>query len=83
MAGEAVMFRSSPAFGLEQVDRENRVIRGVSLAQAVPALGHGVTLDAVTLDQIVALGNVKKRGTKSRLLIPAFLRMGSASIWAG
>jgi hypothetical protein len=65
-----VQFRSLPAFGLERVDWDNRRINGVSLAQAVPALGHAVTLDGVTLDQIAAEGNVKKRGVKSRFTHP-------------
>lgn len=58
--------RNAPA----RVDRENRVIYGVSAAQAVEALGHGMMLDGKTLEQIVALGNAAKNGIKSRFTHP-------------
>jgi len=58
--------RNAPA----RVDRENRVIYGVSAAQAVEALGHGLMLDGKTLEQIVALGNAAKNGIKSRYTHP-------------
>lgn len=58
--------REKPA----RVDRENRVIYGVSAAQAVEALGHGLMLDAKTLQQIVDLGNAAKNGVKSRYTHP-------------
>ena len=58
--------REAPA----RVDRENRVIYGVSAAQAVEALGHGLMLDGKTLEQIVALGNAAKNGIKSRYTHP-------------
>ena len=49
------------------VDVENRIIRGVSCAQAVPALGHGLNLDEITIQQLAELGNARgKRGIKSR-----------------
>lgn len=49
------------------VDVENRVIRGISCAQAVPALGHGLNFDEVTLQQLADLGNARgKRGIKAR-----------------
>ncbi len=53
-----------------RVDREQRVIYGVSAAQAVEALGHGLMLDAKTLQQIVDLGNATKNGVKSRYTHP-------------
>jgi hypothetical protein len=56
--------------GFLRVDREQRTIFGVSLAQAVEALGHGGELDAVSLQQIVDLGNGKRAGVKSRYTHP-------------
>ena len=52
------------------VDREARMIHGVSVAQAVEALGHELVLDSVTLDQLVACGNARTRGVKSRFTHP-------------
>lgn len=52
------------------VDREARVIRGVSCAQAVEALGHGLLLDDITLEQIAEQGNAAKAGIKSRFTHP-------------
>lgn len=52
------------------VDREARVIRGVSCAQAVEALGHGLMLDSTTLSQLAELGNAAKKGVKSRFTHP-------------
>jgi hypothetical protein len=64
-------FRSLPVKSSQlRVDRDQRVIYGVSAAQAVEALGHGVMLDSVSLDQLVALGNGNKRGVKSRFTHP-------------
>lgn len=58
--------KSSPA----RVDRENRVIYGVSCAQAVEALGHRLILDNTTLQQLAEHGNAKKGGIKSRFTHP-------------
>lgn len=64
-------FRSLPVKSNQlQVDREKRVIYGVSAAQAVEALGHGVMLDEKSLDQLVSMGNAAKRGIKSRFTHP-------------
>lgn len=64
-------FRSLPVKSQQlQVDRDQRVIYGVSAAQAVEALGHGVMLDGKSLDQLVTLGNANKRGVKSRFTHP-------------
>lgn len=54
----------------QQVDRDARVIYGVSCAQAVEALGHGLMLDSISIGQIVTLGNAAKRGIKSRFTHP-------------
>lgn len=53
-----------------QVDREAKVIRGVSCAQAVEALGHGMALDDTSIQQLVTLGNSAKQGVKSRFTHP-------------
>jgi hypothetical protein len=64
-------FRSLPVKSSQlRVDRDQRVIYGVSAAQAVEALGHGVMLDEKSLDQLVTLGNASKRGVKSRFTHP-------------
>lgn len=65
-------FRSTPSYAgtdaLPKVDARAGVIRGVSLAEGVEALGHGMDLDATTLrqvcDQVNATG---AQGLKSRL----------------
>ncbi len=67
--GDVMRFRALPVYGLESVDESERVIRGVSCAQAVEALGHGFDLDRVTLEQIAELGN-GKRGVKCRFTHP-------------
>lgn len=52
------------------VDVDNRIIRGVSMAQAVEALGHGGRLDMRSLEQIVEQVNAKRSGAKSRFTHP-------------
>ncbi len=63
-------FRAMPVRGAGRVDRDEQVIYGVSCAQAVEALGHGMQLDRVTLSQIVELGNGTRSGLKSRFTHP-------------
>lgn len=66
-------FRSSPARGVEsplRVDREKGIIYGYSVATIGEAQGHGVLLDATTLEQIETLGNATKGGKKSRFTHP-------------
>ncbi|GIV81717.1 MAG: hypothetical protein KatS3mg051_1071 [Anaerolineae bacterium] len=64
-------FRTLPLHGpIARVDRENRIIYGVSLAQAVEAIGHGVQLDETSLRQVVTLGNAARAGVKSRFTHP-------------
>jgi hypothetical protein len=52
------------------VDVDNRIIRGVSMAQAVEALGHGGRLDMRSLEQLVEQVNAKRSGAKSRFTHP-------------
>jgi hypothetical protein len=59
-----------PTKGAATVDREARIIRGVSLAQAGEALGHNIDFDAKTIAAIVEKGNNKKAGVKARFTHP-------------
>ena len=52
------------------VDIEKRIIYGLSMAQAVEALGHGGRLDMRSLEQIVEQVNSKRSGAKSRYTHP-------------
>lgn len=52
------------------VDLDQRIIRGVSMAQAVEAIGHGGRLDMRSLEQIVEQTNAKRSGAKSRYTHP-------------
>lgn len=57
-ASDIFRFRSAPTAPAPQsIDADAGVIRGVSAMQAVEALGHGMTIDATTLEQVAALGN--------------------------
>ena len=75
-------FRSASTLSYEEdvkVDRDNGIIRGVSVFQAgVEASGHGVMGDIKTVDQLVRLGNSKPNGIKSRLGHPGFSEDGTA-----
>lgn len=63
-----------------QVDREAKVIRGVSCAQAVEALGHGMALDNTSIQQLVTLGNAAKQGVKSRFTHPGLSSDGMGKL---
>ena len=47
-----------------EVDEDDHVLRGVSLIQAVEALGHGVMVDETTLQEVVELGNASEQGNQ-------------------
>ena len=70
--GKVFMLRTLPlrAQPATRVDREGRVIYGVSVAQPVEALGHGMTLDARSIAAIVEHGNAARNGVKSRFAHP-------------
>jgi hypothetical protein len=53
-----------------RVDREDRVIYGVSLCQAGEALGHGMLVDEIMLGQIADAVNAGSTGIKSRFTHP-------------
>lgn len=70
--------RATPARGaMAYVDHDNRILLGVSVAQAVEALGHNMVLDETTIDQIVELGNGSKSGIKSRFTHPGLSSDGT------
>lgn len=71
------LHRSGFAVGIEQadetggatktgVDKNDRIIYGVAVATEGPALGHGMDLDQIFLDQLVIAGNGMKQGIKAR-----------------
>jgi len=63
-----------------QVDRQAHVIYGVSCAQAVEALGHGMALDNTSIQQLVTLGNNAKQGIKSRFTHPGLSSDGMGKL---
>lgn len=67
-APDIFRFRTLPVISApESIDADKGVIRGVSAMQAVEALGHGMTIDAATLDQVAKLGNAATgKGIKVR-----------------
>lgn len=56
--------------GATSIDRERGVIRGYSVIQIGPALGHGFDIDRTTLELVTKLGNALPKGTKSRFTHP-------------
>ena len=72
MTESVFTFRSLPlrAMPVLSVDRERHIIFGVSAAQAVEALGHGMVLDGRTIAQVVEHGNAARNGVKSRFAHP-------------
>jgi hypothetical protein len=67
-----ISLRSKKAFSSPklEVDRENRVMKNVSIISAGPALGHDFLVDAKMLGQVVEKVNAKPKGIKSRLTHP-------------
>lgn len=72
------MFRSLPLRSAPpaRVDRERHIIYGVSAAQAVEALGHGMLLDGKSIGQLVEHGNAARNGVKSRFTHPGLSSSG-------
>lgn len=67
-ASERLRFNNyAPVAG---IDTENHVLYGVSAMQAVEALGHGLLIDQITLQQFVDIANSKRQGLKSRFTHP-------------
>ena len=58
-----------------QVDRESRVIRGLSLITRGEALGHELWIDGKFLDQVAA-ADVSERGLKARFTHPGLCEDG-------
>jgi hypothetical protein len=61
-------FLSQPVFKapVSQIDRENSIICGVTVAQTGPARGHGGEIDNTFLMQLVDEGNRTPTGVKAR-----------------
>jgi len=82
MPGKKERCRLEVSKGIQKgfgVDRDNNVIKGVSVISVGPALGHGMEIDKTTVKQVVELGNKHKGGIKSRLGHPnmSFDAMGT------
>lgn len=77
LSGEGRWFRADVCRGIElkegtpSVDREKGVITGYAVITKGPALGHNMTIDDQTLNQVVELGNQAKLGIKSRFDHPS------------
>jgi hypothetical protein len=79
--------RSAPVFGFEAVaagespvDAAAGVLRGVSAIQAVEALGHGMTCDEVTLEQVRDAINATPAGMKVRFTHPGMCEDGTGKL---
>jgi len=69
--------------GLEspvKVDAEANILRGTQVMKMGEAIGHGVELDGETLDQVVALGNAKANGIKTRFGHPSLCNPGVGTV---
>lgn len=77
LSGEGRWFRADVCRGIElkegkpSVDREKGIITGYAVITKGPALGHNMTIDDQTLNQVVELGNQAKLGIKSRFDHPS------------
>lgn len=77
LAGEGRWFRADVCRGIElkegkpAVDREQGIITGYAVITKGPALGHNMTIDDKTLNQVVELGNKASLGIKSRFDHPS------------
>jgi hypothetical protein len=75
--GEQRWFRADVTRGIEMregqpaVDRDKGIIYGYAVITKGPALGHNMTIDDTTLNQVVELGNKKAFGVKSRFDHPS------------
>ena len=61
-------FSSQPVYSapVTSIDRENGIIRGITIAQTGPAKGHGAFLDSTFLVQLVDQANTRPQGVKAR-----------------
>ncbi len=80
-AGAEFRLRTAPlelstGRGPGRVDRRAGILYGVSVAQAVEALGHGLVLDETSLQQIAALGSAAPNGVKCRFSHPGLASDG-------
>jgi len=63
-----------------KVDREAKVLRGVSAIARGPALGHGIFVDSQMVSQVVEAGNAAKGGVKSRFTHPGLSSDGLGTL---
>ncbi len=63
-------FRLNNYNPINKINRLSHTITGVSVIQAVEALGHNAIIDEKTLRQVHQLGNAQKNGVKSRFTHP-------------
>lgn len=54
------------SYTLDTVNKEDGIIKGVTIAREGIAKGHGVFLDANFISDLVEMGNKKEKGVKSR-----------------
>jgi hypothetical protein len=66
MGGASISF-SAASIVADQIDAKAGVIRGVSLITQGPALGHGVMVDAITLQQVKYAAEKYEGGLKVKL----------------
>lgn len=77
LSGEGRWFRADVCRGIElkegkpSVDREQGIITGYAVITKGPALGHNMSIDDTTLNQVVELGNKASLGIKSRFDHPS------------
>lgn len=65
-----IRFRSGPVVSTPKIDRENGILRDVSVIELGEAKGHGMSIDETTLKQVLDLGNASKTGLISRFTHP-------------
>lgn len=85
MKHREIRFRGTPVMASitdpqAQVDGDAGVIKGVSAIQNVEALGHGMTCDATTVQQVVDAINAAPMGIGSRFTHPGMCDDGSAKM---
>lgn len=64
---DAIRHQFQIAFESARVDREAGVIRGVAVITEGPALGHGMFVDATTLEQVKSAAAAYKNGLKVKM----------------
>lgn len=70
---KTIWFRTNPEYGnaVKSIDRDNKIIYGVSVCTEGEAKGHGYFLDNEFIDNVIKFGNSWKTGVKSRFGHPS------------